>query len=735
MRNRDGRRETRSKAGAPRAGRRARLAAILLAGTAVASLLTWLFVLPGTAPPPTAGAWAAVVTSVAGRGTPGFRDGAAALGAFSDPFAVSIGPDGSWYVADAGENNRVRRVTGDRIVTIAGGAGEGLRDGIRGQAAFHTPSGLAVAPDGTVYVADTGNHAIRRVDPDGRVRTIAGSGTPGYRDGDGAEAAFDGPVGIALGRDGTLYVADTYNDRIRRIDADGIVSTLAGAGTPGLVDGASSSVLFDTPTGVAVESDHTLLVADSNNHVVRRIDLRAGVVTTVIPMAVPGEDASLFRPVGIAVGAGGSAFVTDRRGRILQLFADASARTLAGSVPGFADGVGASARFFNPTGVAVDPEGALIVADAGNYVLRRLAPPGLYPPDMPRSPLAPEPGWSDRVTQALLPWPVDPQFEPHEVAGTMGEPRGSLGGDGRERFHAGVDIRADHGAVVRAVRSGKVDSPFAAQGYGTINESLSVGPLTYVHIRVGRDRGDRVLDPELFVPVPGETGEPVRIRVRRGARLRVSDVLGTVNRFNHVHLNAGPPGREVNPLLLRLPGFRDTIPPRIAARGITLSDASGQAFDDRSRGRIVVWGRVRIVVDAWDRADGNKPARRLGVFRLGYQVLDAAGAPLPGFERPRETMVFNRLPRDTDAARLVYADGSGITAYGNRRTRYRYTVTNWMRNGVATEDFWNAGELAPGDYTVRVLVADAAGNEALEGRDVRVTVIAAAPEEGGPGVS
>jgi hypothetical protein len=235
--------------------------------------------------------------------------------------------------------------------------------------------------------------------------------------------------------------------------------------------------------------------------------------------------------------------------------------------------------------------------------------------------------------------------------------------------------------------------------------------------------------------VAGDTGEPARVRVRRGARVRFSDVVGTVNRFNHVHLNAGPAGREVNPLLLPLPGFRDTIPPRITPRGITLSDAAGHVFDVRSRRRTLVWGRVRIVVDAWDRADGNKPARRLGVFRLGYQVLDAHGAPATGFDHPRVTMLFDRLPRDTEAARLVYAEGSGITAYGNRRTRYRYIVTNWMRNGVATEDFWNADELPPGNYTVRVLVSDVAGNEAREGRDVPVTVIAEPPDPSAGGVS
>ena len=712
----------------PAARRRGRLLArvVLVASFAGAvSLVIWHFAFRAPPVPPTAGAWTAVVTTVAGVGTPGFRQGAPMASAFSDPFDVAVAADGTMLVADGGDNNRIRRVTADRVVTIAGGAMEGLVDGIGAAAAFHTPSGLAVGADGSIYVADTGNHAVRRVAPDGVVTTVAGSGSPGYRDGGAAEAAFDGPIGIAAGRDGTLYVADTYNDRIRRIDPHGQVSTVAGAGGPGLLDGAASSARFDTPAGIALESETSLIVADTNNHVLRRIDLNDRSVTTLLLYPAGTDDVSLFQPAGVAVGNGGAVFVSDRRGRILHVSPDGAARVLAGSSPGFADGLGRTARFFNPAGIAVDAAGALIVADAGNYSLRRLAPAGLYPPDPPRSPLAPQPGFSRwDLGSPVLPWPVDPQFEPHEVAGTIGEPRGRIDGDGRDRFHTGIDIRAERGSLVRAVRSGKVDRVIAAQGYGTLNESLSIGPLTYVHLQAGRDRADRSLDPDLFHVIPDDSGRPVRVRMRRGARVRMGDPLGTVNRFNHVHLNAGPSGRELNPLLLGLPGFRDSIPPSIAPRGVQLMDETGQLLSARERGRLVVAGRVRIVVEAWDRVDGNKPTRRLGLFRAGYQVLDAAGRPAPGFDEPRVTMVFDRLPPDPDAARRVYAMGSGIRGQGARRTRFLYTVTNRLTDGVALEDFWDSRELPPGDYTLRVLIGDAAGNEAMTGRDLRITIVA-----------
>jgi hypothetical protein len=304
----------------------------------------------------------------------------------------------------------------------------------------------------------------------------------------------------------------------------------------------------------------------------------------------------------------------------------------------------------------------------------------------------------------------------------MGEPRGNTGGDGRDRFHAGLDVRAVEGTIVRANRRGKVETPMAAQGFDLLNESVAISPFTYVHLRVGRDHHNRLLDAEPFVPVFNAAGQMVRVRLRRGARIELSDPLGTVNRFSHVHLNAGGIGREINPLLLRLPGFRDTVPPSIAARGIQLIDEHGELLSTRVRGRLVVSGRVRIVVDAWDRADGNTPRRRLGVFRLGYQVLDEKGNPAAGFGAPRVTMVFDRLPQAPEAARLVYAEGSGITAYGNRRTRYLYVLTNQVRDGVAAEGFWDTNALPPGDYTLRVLVEDAAGNAARKGRDLPITM-------------
>ncbi|HEX2310544.1 MAG TPA: hypothetical protein VHH91_07495, partial [Vicinamibacterales bacterium] len=592
-----------------------------------------------------------------------------------------------------------------RVVTVAGSGAPGLRDGRASEAQFNGPIGIAVVA--TARAEGTNRWAVAWSTVIHRIRKIAGLDTPRQ------------PADVAAPQ--ALVVADSYNDAIRLVRSDGVVTTIAGGSGPGFRDGVGASAQFDTPCGIAVLRDGSLLVADTGNGVVRRVTLRGEVTTVTLVPLDANSDVSLFRPIGIAAARNGTFYVTDRRGRILQVLRDGHARVLAGSRGGFADGAGFDARFHNPTSLAVDDEGALIVADAGNYLLRRLAPAGLYAPDPPRSPLGPTPGLPERsLSLRPLPWPVEPQFEPHEVAGNMGEARGSLA-DARERFHAGIDVHANEGAIVRAVAGGKVDAPLASQGFDTLSESLSVGPFTYVHIRVGRTRKGEPLD-ELRAPVVfDEAGRPLRVRVRRGTRFALGEAVGTVNRFNHVHLNVGSPGREVNPLLLPLVGFDDTIPPTIERRGIVLLTEAGEPIPRTGR-QPVVSGRVRIVVDAYDRVNGNTPRRRLGVFRLGYQVLRGDGTPVAGFETPRISIDFTQLPQEQRAPSLVFAPGSGIPVYGTRRTRFLYVVTNTVRAGVAEEGLWDTATLEPGRYTVRILAEDSKGNRATTGRDLAVVV-------------
>jgi hypothetical protein len=184
----------------------------------------------------------------------------------------------------------------------------------------------------------------------------------------------------------------------------------------------------------------------------------------------------------------------------------------------------------------------------------------------------------------------------------------------------------------------------------------------------------------------------------------------------------------LNPLNFRLARFEDTVPPAIARGGVRIIGEDGLPATVRVRRRLLVRGRVRVVVDAWDQVNGNLPRRRLGLYRLGYQLLDAAGVPIAGFETPLETIRFDRHPTDPAAARIIYASGSGIPVYGNRSTRFLYVVTSTLRDGVAADGVLDTTRLAPGEYTLRILAADAAGNEALRNRDLALTIPQAAKE-------
>jgi sugar lactone lactonase YvrE len=693
--------------------RRVLLAATIVMVAAIAAGVWWRLTLSPRRRPLGAG-WAATVIVLAGDGNPGVRDGATFSARFSDPFGVAAARDGSIYVADAGDAQRIRRISPDGIVSTIAGGEQGYANGLGGSARFSTPSGLALAPDGTLYVADTGNNAIRRITPDGMVSTLAGGLSAGYRDGPAPDARFNGPVGVAVDGGGRVIVADTYNDRIRAVQPDGTVTTLAGSAGVGYVDGALADARFDTPCGVAVDRAGNVFVADSGNGVVRMLSPQ-GVVSSVGPIPYDG----LFRPIGIAVGPGGEVYVTDDRGRVVEITPGAGVRVVAGSRPGFADGAGVDARFRSLGGLALAAPGRVVVADARNSLVRLVAAQAELEVRAPPAPGINPTFDAGAFGREPMLWPLAPMDGPFEITGTLGEPRG---GEGGERFHAGVDVHAAEGTVVRTVRPGTVASPLAAGEFGTLNESVRIGPLTYVHIRVGRDRHDELIDTDRFVAAYNDEGAMMRMRVKRGARFGTGEPIGTANAFNHVHLNVGWPGEEYNPLLFRFVQFEDRVPPTIARAGVRVFREDGQPITERRRGRLVIDGRVRVVVDAWDQVDGNERRRRLGLYTLGYQVLKRDGSPAPGFETPRNTIRFDRVQPGSDAARMIYAAGSGIPFYGRRSTRLLYVVTNTFSGGVASMGAWDTGELPPGDYTLRIIAADTRGNVASANRDLAVTV-------------
>jgi len=311
-----------------------------------------------------------VVTTLAGS-TQGFAEGTGAAAQFNQPRGVAVAPDGTIYVADFG-NQRIRVVTPAGVVsTLAGSGTRGYADGTGAAAQFADPWGVVVRPDGVVVVADTGSHRIRLVTPEGVVTTLAGSTTPGSADGTGVAARFSFPSSVALLPNGDIVVCDLGNHRIRLVTPAGVVSTLAGSSN-GFADGTGAAAQFSTPYGVAVLPNSVIAVSDTQNHRMRLVTL-AGVVTTLAGSTAgyadgTGAAASFSSPNGIAVLSSSSliavADTTNQRIRLVSPTGIVS--TFAGSGLGgfygqFADGIGTAASFGRPNGVAVVPSSGAIV--------------------------------------------------------------------------------------------------------------------------------------------------------------------------------------------------------------------------------------------------------------------------------------------------------------------------------------------------------------------------------------
>jgi DNA-binding beta-propeller fold protein YncE len=314
-----------------------------------------------------------MVSTIAG-GEKGFADAMGSDAKFAFPVGIASDAAGNLYVADI-FNHRIRKITqAGKVSTLAGGE-KGFADGVGSDAKFDDPVSIASDAAGNLYVADFGNHRIRKITPAGEVSTLAG-GEEGFADDIGINAKFYRPSGIAIGAAGHLYVAEFGNHRIRKITPAGEVSTLAG-GEEGFADGIGGDAMFSYPSDIAIDAAGNLYVADTVNDSIRKIT-PAGEVSTL----AGGErgfadgienDAKFDRPYGIAIDAAGHLYVADRDNhRIRKITPAGEVSTLAGGEEGFADGVGSDARFYRPNGIASDAAGNLYVADAFNHRIRKI---------------------------------------------------------------------------------------------------------------------------------------------------------------------------------------------------------------------------------------------------------------------------------------------------------------------------------------------------------------------------
>jgi sugar lactone lactonase YvrE len=318
----------------------------------------------------------------AGNGTAGYSDGSGVAAQFYNPHGIAIDGANNIYVADGG-NHRIRKITPAGLVsTIAGSGTPGFVDGQGTAAQFYHPVGISIDRQDNIYVADQSNHSIRKITPSGWVSTLAGSGKHGYLNEQGKKAYFNSPVGVISDGQDNLYVTDGGNHRIRKITPAGVVSTWAGSGVTGFADGSGTSAQFYNPLGITIDGNDNLYIAEYSNHSIRKVT-PAGIVSTIVGSGKDGlgyvdgpvTTAKIFTPSNITIDNQGNLYFTEWYGnRIRKITPSGWVSTVvaSGTPAGFSDGIGPIAKFRNPDGIVLDGQGNIYIADWYNHSIRKI---------------------------------------------------------------------------------------------------------------------------------------------------------------------------------------------------------------------------------------------------------------------------------------------------------------------------------------------------------------------------
>jgi sugar lactone lactonase YvrE len=264
-----------------------------------------------------------VVSTLAGSGKQGSEDGKGASASFFFPAALTADANGTVYVADT-HNSMIRKISSDgTVTTIAGRVSAEVAKYRDTVVKLDNPYGIAVDEKGDIFVADWERDMIKKIGPDGKITAFAGNGQKGAKDGKGSAATFYLPEGLAVDHAGNVYVADCYNNMIRKITPDGVVSTLAGKAAKGSKDGKGKAASFSHPDGLAVDRSGNVYVADVANNKIRKIT-PDGVVTTIAGTGTrgavngPAKAALFYRPFGLTIDKNGNLYVADYQNNLIR---------------------------------------------------------------------------------------------------------------------------------------------------------------------------------------------------------------------------------------------------------------------------------------------------------------------------------------------------------------------------------------------------------------------------------
>jgi sugar lactone lactonase YvrE len=311
------------------------------------------------------------VSTVAGSGEEGLTNGSVRSATFTRPIGVAAGLHGEIYVADTA-NHVIRKIDAGVVTTFAGTGEFAVQDGDASHASFEFPTGIAIDQRGNVLVSDSRSETVRMISPSGRVTTIAGSGEPGFLDGLGRVAKFSSPGGVAIASDGFIYIADEDNNAIRKVSPTGEVTTLAGNGKVGNADGLGGEATFNYPIDLSLDDLGNVFVLDQRNRLIRKIS-PGGVVTTFASTSSTEFEFAY----GITSDKNNNLYVSYNSGIVRKVSSTGNFKAIAGpGLPGLVDGPTGVSRLAEPSGLATDRGGNIYVADFGNRVIRKVFPDG-----------------------------------------------------------------------------------------------------------------------------------------------------------------------------------------------------------------------------------------------------------------------------------------------------------------------------------------------------------------------